>query len=232
MPHLRFSPTTVLGLLGLLGIAGTLGGGTALSMGAFHQPQLRYDLEQSTGEFGNAEATIDGTQLSIRVTGADPNTLYTVWVDFRSRATLTVSADYPPGALARGVAPAFASTAGVTSGIGMDPNGFVTDGSGNALFTVALDYELLKAGDAPVVWDALAMQGANRVGGQWMRRYQGDSGASLQRVDPTTGLPLLARATPQGLTLVKHPDRVTHGHTPGVGGVDHNPGFKGDFPLR
>ena len=56
--------------------------------------------------------------------------MYTVWVDFRNRFTGVVGLDYPSGALPRGVAPAFATTQGVTSGMGLDANAFVTDGNG------------------------------------------------------------------------------------------------------
>ena len=35
----------------------------------------------------------------------------------------------------------------------------------------------------------------------------------------------------QGITIVFHHDLVTHGFTPGVGGVDHSSAFKGDFPT-
>ena len=107
---------------------------------------------------------------------------------------------------------------------------------------VQLDYELLRPGDSPVVFGTLAMQGPNRVGGHWMRIYdppkkkKAKETASLQLTDgddddDDDGLPLLERSTPQGITIVRHPDFVTHGHTPGVGGVDHFSAFKGDFPA-
>jgi hypothetical protein len=96
---------------------------------------------------------------------------------------------------------------------------------------IRLDYNLLGTGTGPVVAEDLVEQDPNRVGGGWLRIYTEplSSGASVQTVDGR-GLPLLYRSTAQGLTIVGHFDHVTHGHTPGVGGVDHFSGFKGDFP--
>ncbi|MCA8942344.1 MAG: hypothetical protein KDB80_07255 [Planctomycetes bacterium] len=214
--------------LALLGILGGLGSSLALlPAGSF----LSYQMTSSDGEIGQATAVVESSRLSIKVRGAHPNSLYTVWVDFKSRFMGTLSLDYPDGAIERGVAPAFSTTQGVTSGMGLDANAFVTDGHGNADFTVALDYNLLDGGSAPVVFGGLSMQGPNRVGGQWMRVYEGNGdGAELQVTDATTGLPLVQRATAAGLTIVRHPDKVSHGMTPGVGDVDHVPGFSGDFP--
>lgn len=192
-----------------------------------------YDLTST--DQGTAKVKIHGNKLEIKVDNARPNTLYTVWLDFKSRATGLLSADYIAinGALGRGVAPAFASTAGVTSGMGVDPNGFVTNNNGKKKFKVKLDFEMLEAGASPVVGEELSMQGMNRVGGYWLRQYGTDpqTGASLQLVDPYTDLPLLERATVQGITVQYHPDLISHGHTPGVGGVDHSGAFKGDIPA-
>lgn len=193
-----------------------------------------YDLE--TSDVGTAEVRVRPNRIRVKIRDAQPHTLYTVWIDFRNRETGQLAADYPlaAGALDRGVAPAFASTAGVTSGMGLDANAIVTNGRGNGSATFRLDYNVLQLGESPVVGGELAMQGLNRVGGYWLRQYGLDpqTQASLQLVDAETGLPLLERSTPQGLTIVGHPDFVTHGHTPGVGGVDHFPGFKGDFPSE
>ncbi len=209
------------------------------------------EFQLTTSDVGVARVEIDHdrpddvTVLEVKISDARPDTLYTVWVDFRSRARLdagfskfdALSDDYKPlvdkGALPRGVAPAFATTAGVTAGMGIDPNGIITDDHGEAEFKAILDYNLLKRGDSPVVGDELAMQGLNRVGGYWLRRYPIDPtvSASLQQTDPATGFPLVERATAQGITIVRHADFVTHGHTPGVGDVDHFSAFKDDFPA-
>jgi hypothetical protein len=167
--------------------------------------------------------------------GVRPDALYTLWTDHRNRATGDLADDYPidQGALPRGVAPTFATITRVTSGMGLDRNGVVTDEFGNAIRFLILDYRLLEEGVSPVVGAQLATQGLNRVGGGWLRVYENphvDVAASLQKTNPKTGLPLVGRSTAQGITIVVHPDRVTHGHTPGVGGVDHFPAFSGDFP--
>ena len=194
-----------------------------------------YDLRPASDQRGRARVTINNTRLIITFRGAKPNRLYTVWIDYRKRATLQLASDYPlqQGALPRGVAPAFATTAGVTSGMGLDPNAIITDHRGNATLDVFLDYDLLEPGDSPVVGEELAMQGENRVGGAWLRVYPKNpkAQASLQVTDPEDRtLPLVERSTVQGITIVRHPDFVSHGHTPGVGGVDHFPAFSGDFP--
>ncbi|MGI9336848.1 MAG: hypothetical protein ACR2RL_27160 [Gammaproteobacteria bacterium] len=179
--------------------------------------------------------------LIVRFRRARPHTLYTVWVDFRSRE-FGFPSDYPfaQGALARGVAPAFGTTTGVTSGMGLDENAIITNRRGNATLHVLLDYDLFEPGASPVVGRQLAVQGPNRVGGYWLRKYdlpaydpvtgEPTKEASVQSTD-ARGLPELERSTAQGLTIVGHHDRISHGHTPGVGGTDHFPGFFGDFPA-
>jgi hypothetical protein len=193
-----------------------------------------YFLNPSSGQPGSAEVSIVGKTFTIAFRDANPNALYTIWVDFKNRATGELADDYPSdqGALPRGVAPAFATTQGVTSGMGLDRNAVKTDKHGNAELTIPLDYGLLDKGASPVVGEQLAMQGKNRVGGGWLRVYPKDPTvkASLQVIDPATGLPEVQRSTAQGITIVVHPDTVSHGHTPGVGGVDHSSAFSGDFP--
>ncbi len=108
----------------------------------------------------------------------------------------------------------------------------VTNPNGHPTAFLKLDYNILVPGEAPVVHENLSMHGLHRVGGFWIRQYgtDPDTEASLQLTDPETGVPLLARSTPAGLTIERHPDLVAHGHTPGVGDVDHFSAFKGDFP--
>ena len=113
--------------------------------------------------------------------------------------------------------------------MGPDANSIVTDDYGNAKFKIKLDYKLLEPGASPVVAEDLVEQETNRVGGGWLRLYKGPiTTASLREVDGY-GIPVVIRSTAQGLTIVKHPDFITHGHTPGVGGTDHFSGFNGDF---
>jgi hypothetical protein len=199
------------------------------------KPGKSCDYVLATADIGETEVRIKEGEIKVTVKNGRPDTLYTIWMDFQNRATGQLSADYPlaEGALGRGVAPAFASTAGVTNGMGLDVNGLVTDKKGNGSIKIKLDYNLLETGASPVVGAELSLQGQNRVGGNWLRVYEQDPqiGPSVQVVDAETGLPLLERATAQGITIVRHAVQITHGHTPGVGGVDHFPGFFGDFPA-
>lgn len=205
----------------------------ACNTGVFAAP-CNYDLEAAG--LGTAKVTINNNQLSVTFKHAEPDSLYTIWIDHKNRATGDLAADYPlnKGALERGVAPAFATTAGVFAGMALDANGVITSGAGKANFSVNLDYDLLALGDSPVVGEELALQGQNRVGGGWLRVYpkNPNAQASLQVTDETTGRPLVERSTAQGITIQYHPDQITHGHTPGVGGVDHFSAFKGDFPAN
>ena len=202
----------------------------------------QYFLGESTGT--TAEATITSTELRIEILGAERKTLYTVWIDFRHRDPAFLAPDYPNLAenpvldlshsgegIGRGVAPAFATTAPVFAGMGIDLNGVVTNALGNARLRISLDYNLLETGTGPVVAADLVEQGPNRVGGGWLRIYTEplSSGASLQKVDESSGLPMIYRSTVQGLTIVGHNDFVTHGHTPGDGS-DRFSGFSGNFP--
>lgn len=205
-----------------------------------------YELNPASGQTGTVLVNIRPNSLRMRVRGAAPNTMYTIWTDHRSRATGQMAADFPsPGpvqdpetgyhrgsAFARGVMPAVATTAGITSGMGLDGNAFVTNARGNANFRVRLDYNLLEPGASPVIAEDLAMQGANIVGGSWLRWFTGPvAAASIQAVDED-GLPLVVRSTAQGFTVQRHDDPTSHGHSPGVGGVDHFGAWNGDFPAE
>ena len=202
-----------------------------------------YDLTPSSDEPGTATVNIRPRSLRIRVRGAVPYMMYTAWTDHRSRATGQMAPDFPQYPVdpatsyhgnphPRGVAPPIASTAGVTSGMGLDGNAFVTNAKGNANFRVRLDYNLLAPGASPVIAEDLAMQGANIVGGSWLRMYtQPVAVPSVQAVDGN-GLPIVVRSTAQGFTVQIHDDPTSHGHFPGTGGVDHVHAWKGDFPAE
>lgn len=193
-----------------------------------------YQLTPAAGQAGSASVSIQDNNFRIDFDFVNPDALYTIWVDFKNRATGQLADDYPSanGALPRGVAPLFATTAGVTAGMGLDSNGVITDDDGNGSLSRTLDYNLLDPGASPVIGAQFVMQGPNLVGGGWLRVFSEplDASASLQVVDPNTGLPLVQRSTAQGITVVFHPDFITHGHTPGVKGVDHRSAFSGDFP--
>jgi len=217
-------------------IAVLTAGLTILGSEAAARTLCKYQLKTATGETGRANVKIrDDKRLEIRIRDAQPNTLYTVWVDFRKRLSggrKILTRDYPlrEGAVPDGVAPAFCIRCPVFEGIRLDPNSIMTDDDGDGRLRADLDYNLLKSGDSPVVGE-LSEQGENRVGGSWLRKYEEDPTrrASPQRVDDE-GDPLVERATAQGITIVRHPDFVSHGHTPGVKNVDHRSAFSGNFP--
>ena len=197
--------------------------------------ECSFYLTPASGHLGSAKVHIVNDNFSVKFRGTRGNTLYTVWIDFKNRATGRVTEDYPfdKGAVDSALAPAFASTDGVKAGMGIDPNGLVTDKDGDGIFKAKLDYDVFQAGGSPVVGGQLAMQGLNHVGGYWLRVYPSDPEAkpSLQEIDEWTGLPKLRRATAQAITVVFHSDKVTHGHSPGVNGLDHFPAFKADLPI-
>ena len=196
--------------------------------------ECSFYLTPASGHPGSAKVHIVNNNVSVKFRGTYAVTQYTVWIDFKNRATGRITADYP---LDQGsdvaLSPAFASTAGVKSGMGMDPNGVVTDKEGDGIFKTKLDYEVFLSGAAPVVGKQLAAQGQNRVSGSWLRVYPSDPEAkpSLQSTDEVTGMPKLQRATAQGISVMFHADKVTHGHTPGISGLDYFPAFRADFPI-
>ena len=235
--------------LGSAGLAevSARGGKSAKSAKSAKSPRAAtpcvYQLETSGSETGTALVNIRPNSLRIRVRGAAPNTMYTVWTDHRNRATGQLPPDFPPYPVdpatsyhgnphPRGVMPAVATTAGITSGMGLDGNAFVTNANGNANFRVRLDYNLLEPGASPVIAEDLAMQGENIVGGSWLRMFtQPVAVASVQAVDEE-GFPIVVRSTAQGFTVQRHEDPTSHGHFPGTGGVDHFSAWKGDFPAE
>ncbi|MFQ5540164.1 MAG: hypothetical protein ACE5FB_07140, partial [Candidatus Binatia bacterium] len=121
-----------------------------------NRPGERCKYQLTTTDVGIANVRIKDDRLRVKIHGARPDTLYTVWVDFRNRESDELPDDYPDQGIERGVAPAFASTAGVTAGVGLDPNGIITDDDGDAKLRVKLDYNLLEPGASPVVGTELA----------------------------------------------------------------------------
>ena len=211
----------------------------ALTLGAFAlaagiqaaEPSVKYTLT-SAGADIDATATVEvkGKKLKVKLKDAQPNTLYTVWVDFRVRPDKILPPDFPEGAM--GVGPAFGIADPVYNGIKPDLNAIFTDHNGKGQLNINLDYNLLDEDATPVVGAELSMQGQNRIGGYWLRLYPIDPNvaASNQLVDDD-GNPLVVKATAQGITIVRHPDNITHGHTPGVKNVDHLSAFFGNFPT-
>ncbi len=195
-----------------------------------------YELTPDPDQAGQARITLTSDRkIKIVLRGAAPDTLYTVWTDHRNRNSGDLAADYPIGKLAepRGVAPTFATTAAITNGMGLDPNSIMTDRYGNATWETQLDYDLLATSASPVVAAGLAKRGGNVYGGSWLRVHAKDAskGPSLQLVDQSTGLPKLFRSTAQGITIVRHPIKISHGHSPGLADLDHFPAYADDFPA-
>jgi hypothetical protein len=215
--------STYLGTLAILTFSSSLFAG---------DDKVKYDLDAGGADVdATAEVSVDGEKLKIKIRDAHPNALYTIWIDFRKRSDgNSLPVGFPVDG--RAVAPAIASTDPVYDGMRLDLNGVLTDNKGDADFNGKLDFELLKEGDTPVVGAMLAVQGVNHVGGYWLRVYNPDEfSPDTQEVDPETGAPILQRSTARGITIVRHLDFVTHGHTPGLGGTDIASAFKGDFPT-
>ncbi len=216
-------------LISLLTLAGLLTFGSSLFAG----DKVKFNLTPGGIDTeATAKVTIDGDKLKVKLKDAQPDTLYTVWIDFRNRAAGKVPPPDFPVAYAQQVAPAFGSRDPVYDGMRLDLNTIVTDENGKGELNRRLDYELLTPYDSPVVGMSLAVEGLNRVGGYWLRTYPVDPfiSASNQTTD-SNGDPLLVRSTAQGITIVRHPDFISHGHTPGVKNVDHYSAFSGDFPA-
>ena len=195
------------------------------------EPKVKFNLTSAGADVGaTAEVEVKGKKLKVELKDAHPNTLYTVWVDFRVRPDKTLPSGFP--AAAQGVAPAFGISDPVYNGIKPDLNAIFTDNNGKGKLDINLDYNLLDSEASPVVGAELSQQGLNRIGGYWLRLYPTDpnTAASNQIVD-NDGTPLVIKATAQGLTIVRHPDFITHGHTPGVKDVDHMSAFFGNFPA-
>jgi hypothetical protein len=197
------------------------------------EPKVKYTLESAGNDINaTGKVEIKGKKLKVELKDAHPNTLYTVWIDFRNRAAGGATPPGFPVGAAQGVAPAFGAYDPVYNGMRPDLNGIFTDDKGKGKLNINLDYNLLDENASPVVGVELSMQGLNRVGGYWLRLYPTDPNtAATNQIVDTEGRPLVVRSTAQGITIVRHPDNTTHGHTPGVKNVDHLSAFKGDFPA-
>lgn len=186
---------------------------------------------------GTAKVEIQGQKLRVKLLDAEPNTLYTVWVDFRSMTNNNaLPTQFPSKKQARHLAPAFATNEGVLNGMGLDKNAIVTDVDGDAILEINLDYSPLQADRAPIVSKSVAMQGKNIVAGSWMKKFSNDTKvqASTPMIDQTTGMPELVRSTAAGFTVLRHVEKITHGVVPGTPSVDYvkRAGFRGDIPTQ
>jgi len=192
-----------------------------------------------------------GTTLRFSLTGLKPNAAHTVWIIFDtnqppfSQTTAgLVATDPATGTTAPvfGFGPAAADTAAFTAGIGLDPNGFVTDASGNAEFKFDLNFDISQPSSAPVVLRpglTQALEVASDSGSapcvaagggtfqavidsNFMRVFDTSRTASPPAASPSFQMaeaPLkarLVRGTVKAFTIAEHFDGLTHGHLPGA----------------
>lgn len=99
------------------------------------------------------------TKVNFKVSGAHPNTVYTLWIVFNRLLSIPATgvgvpsspASERPGFPPEGnaVSPFARLDSGFTSGMGLDPGAsFITDGNGRGQFSLTLDYDLTR--EAPV----------------------------------------------------------------------------------
>src|SRR6516165_2721804 len=110
--------------------------------------------------------TNEGATLELTVSGLSPNTAHSFWLVFDTTKPpfindpvlgLSVVTDVNLGTLTpvRVNTPAVDDRSGFKAGTGLDPNGFVTDATGSATFTVKLNYDPTKPETVPIVLGAL-----------------------------------------------------------------------------
>ena len=152
--------------------------------------------------------------------------------------------------------PAAADNAGFTAGNGLDPNGFVTDASGEGTHLIRLNYNVFDEAVAPLVLTAVVSQSVgvapmnngcassavtripSRIDSGYMRTFDPTTIANLPDVSPVFQVlraprkPRLVRASVVAIDVVDHFDGLTHGHVPGLNVA--NPAFTscGDFAGR
>jgi len=192
-----------------------------------------------------------GTTLRFSLSGLAPNATHTVWLifdtnqpPFSQTSSGLVATDPATGSTAPvfGFGPAAADNAAFTGGIGLDPNGFVSDGSGNAEFKFDLNFDIMQPTSAPVVLRpgttqtlavasdtgsapcVAASGGAFQavIDSNFLRAFDTSKIASPPGASPSFQMaeaPLkakLVRGTVKALTIAEHFDGLTHGHLPGA----------------
>lgn len=219
-----------------------------------------------SGQAGVIHISVEQGQTTLRfsLSGLTPNAVHGVWLLLDKGADPCGGAGQPaclapftscngPACVAKdpvsnmpvnvlSFTPAAADDAGFTAGNGLDPNGFVTDGDGNAEFNIPLNYDIFGANVAPLVLRpgdteglAVGFDGfpgttcfaspgasfASQIDSAYMRVYNTATVASLPAISPSyqlldaSGKPRLVRASVRGFQLIEHFDRLTHGHLPG-----------------
>jgi hypothetical protein len=193
----------------------------------------------------------EGTTLRFTLSGLVPNATHTVWLifdtnqpPFSQTSSGLVATDPATGTTAPvfGFSPAAADNAGFTAGIGLDPNGFISDASGNAEFKIDLNFDIMQPASAALVLRPGATQTlglASDTGGSpciaatggafqavidsnFVRVFDTSKSASPPGASPSFQMaeaPLkakLVRGTVKALTIAEHFDGLTHGHLPGA----------------
>lgn len=205
-----------------------------------------------TTQSGEVEIEVLGgrTRLEFTVFGLAPNAVHSVWLEFNTQRPPfsgtgedLVATDPETGTTANvyAYAPAAPDNAEFTGGMGLDPNGFVTDDSGNAMFRFELNYDISQPQAAPIVLRPGATQTvrvassggacvgspegalASRIDSAYMRVFSTSTVANLPARSPSfpvLSAPLrarLVRGPVREIRIVEHFDGVTHGHLRGVG---------------
>lgn len=205
-----------------------------------------------TTQRGEVEIEVLGgrTRLEFMLFGLTPNAVHSVWLEwdtarppFSGTGEDLLATDPETGTTANVYAytPAAPDNAAFTGGMGLDPNGFVADDSGNALFRLELNYDIFQPQAAPVVLRPGATQTvrvassggacvgspegalASRIDSAYMRVFNTSTVANLPARSPSfpvLSAPLrarLVRGAVREIRVVEHFDGVTHGHLRGVG---------------
>jgi len=212
----------------------------------------------ASGPFGRSgqagtvviKAKSGGTTLRFSLSGLAPNATHTVWLIFDTNQPPfsqtgggLVAADPATGTTAPvfGFSPAAADDAPFTAGIGLDPNGFVSDASGNAEFKIDLNFDIMQPASGPVVLRpgttqmlAVASDTASPCMAATGAAFQAVIDSNFVRVFDTSKLPnppgaspsfqmaeaplkaRLVRGSIKALTIAEHFDGLTHGHLPGA----------------
>jgi hypothetical protein len=196
-----------------------------------------------SGQSGSVDIKIRNgvTKLKFSVSGLTPNAVHSAWLIFDttkapfSGAGATLGATDPVTgtfALAFPSTPATADISGFTSGVGIDPNGFLSDAQGAARFSKQIDYDITQSQAAPIVLRPAATQsvpemdvsgncvagGPSALGEEstYMRTFE-TSGAPPY-FQQTNGplAPKLVRGQILMFMLIEHFDGLTHGHVAGA----------------
>ena len=128
-----------------------------------------------SGQAGVIHISVEDGQTTLRfsLTGLTPNAVHGVWLLLDSGANPCGGAGQPaclapfvscngPQCVTKdpargtpvnvfGFSPAAADDAGFNAGMGLDPNGFLTDADGNAEFKIRLNYDIFQTNIAPLV---------------------------------------------------------------------------------